>query len=96
MLLVTTLILTDRALATLANRYARVDRILNNVPLLLVEDGTVHHDRIRRSNMSADDVLEAARKAHGLERMEHVKYAILERDGTISVVPRAMRDSAGA
>lgn len=35
------------------------------------------------------DVLEAARHLHGLERMDQVKYAILERSGEISIVPKA-------
>ena len=34
------------------------------------------------------DVLAAARKLHGLERMEQIKYAVLERDGEISIIPR--------
>jgi uncharacterized membrane protein YcaP (DUF421 family) len=29
-----------------------------------------------------------ARLSHGLERMDQVKYAILERDGKISIIPR--------
>jgi uncharacterized membrane protein YcaP (DUF421 family) len=34
------------------------------------------------------DILEAARHLHGLERMDQVKYAVLERSGGISIVPR--------
>jgi uncharacterized membrane protein YcaP (DUF421 family) len=33
------------------------------------------------------DIMSAARKLHGLERMEQIKYAILERDGAISIIP---------
>ena len=86
-LVVITLVLTDKALAAAANRWPAVDRLVNNVPLILIEDGTVHHERVRRSNMSLDDILEAARHLHGLERLAQVKYAVLERDGTISIVP---------
>jgi len=35
-----------------------------------------------------DDVLDAAREMHGLERMEQVRHAILERNGKISIIPR--------
>lgn len=86
-LIVTTLILTDKGLAVLANRWDLLDRALNNVPLILVEDGRIHHDRIQRSNMSLDDVLEQGRRLHGLERFDQIRHAVLERDGTISVVP---------
>jgi uncharacterized membrane protein YcaP (DUF421 family) len=34
-----------------------------------------------------DDVMTAAREAHGLERMDQVKWAVLECSGGISVVP---------
>lgn len=87
-LVVITLVLTDKTLGVAANRWPAVDRIANNVPLILIEDGVVHHGRVRRSNMSLDDILEAARQLHGLERMAQIKYAVLERDGTISVVPQ--------
>ena len=33
-------------------------------------------------------VLERARLSQGLERMEQIKYAVLERDGSISIIPR--------
>jgi uncharacterized membrane protein YcaP (DUF421 family) len=42
-----------------------------------------------------DDVLTAARRLHGLERMEQVKYAVLERSGEISIIPKEHGDGAG-
>jgi uncharacterized membrane protein YcaP (DUF421 family) len=35
------------------------------------------------------DILAAARCRHGLERLDQIKYAVLERNGEISVVPKA-------
>jgi uncharacterized membrane protein YcaP (DUF421 family) len=35
--------------------------------------------------------LEQARMLHGLETMDRIKYAVLERTGGISVVPRSGR-----
>jgi uncharacterized membrane protein YcaP (DUF421 family) len=34
-----------------------------------------------------DDVLEAARVARGIERLDQIRYAVVERDGRISVIP---------
>ena len=45
--------------------------------------------------MADDDVLTAARLLHGLERMEQVKYAVLERSGEISIIPRDEGGGAG-
>jgi uncharacterized membrane protein YcaP (DUF421 family) len=33
-------------------------------------------------------VLQAARELHGLERLDQIKYAVLERSGGLSIVPR--------
>jgi uncharacterized membrane protein YcaP (DUF421 family) len=38
------------------------------------------------------DILEAGRLLHGLERMSQMKFAVLERDGAISIIPK---DRAG-
>jgi uncharacterized membrane protein YcaP (DUF421 family) len=35
-----------------------------------------------------NDVLEAARSNQGLERLEQIKYAVLERDGSISIISK--------
>ena len=40
-----------------------------------------------KSNVDEADVMQAARSNLGLEKMEEVKYAVLEKDGTISVIP---------
>jgi uncharacterized membrane protein YcaP (DUF421 family) len=36
-------------------------------------------------------VLESARRLHGLERMDQIKYAILEASGEISIIPYSTR-----
>jgi hypothetical protein len=41
----------------------------------------------KRIRMS--EILEQARMADGLERMDQIKYAVLERTGGISIVPRS-------
>lgn len=35
-----------------------------------------------------EDVLEEARLSQGIQRMEQIKFAVLERSGAISVIPR--------
>jgi uncharacterized membrane protein YcaP (DUF421 family) len=42
---------------------------------------------MQKSKVDEEDVMEAARLLHGLERMDQVKYAVLERDGSISIIP---------
>lgn len=52
------------------------------------EDGKLIAERARRERIDEQDVLEAARSHHGLERLDQVQYAVLERDGSISIVPK--------
>ena len=54
---------------------------------MIVENGKPLKDKMRQQEVNEEDVLEAARNTQGLERMDQVKYAVLERGGTISVIP---------
>jgi uncharacterized membrane protein YcaP (DUF421 family) len=87
-LLVTTLILTDVALSLLKQRSKRVEWLVDGVPLVILEDGRPLEDRMNRERIDEEDILEAARGRHGLERLDQIKYAVLERSGSISIVPR--------
>ncbi len=76
-------------LFTAANyRLAVFDKFANDVPLVLIDDGQLLDERMRKSNVSEDDILERARMVHSLERMDQIKYAVLKRTGSISAVPR--------
>lgn len=44
-------------------------------------------DRMRRTRVTEADVLEAARVTQGLERMDQIKYAVIEKSGDVSVIP---------
>jgi len=87
-LLITTLVAMDVGLTLWKRRSPRLDRLLEGTPLILVEDGKPLRDRMHKSRVDEADVLAAARALQGLERMEQIKYAVLERSGGISIVPR--------
>jgi uncharacterized membrane protein YcaP (DUF421 family) len=40
-----------------------------------------------KERVDVDDVLDAARESQGLERLDQIKYAVLERNGKISIIP---------
>jgi uncharacterized membrane protein YcaP (DUF421 family) len=42
---------------------------------------------MKANSLDEEDLKEAARLSHGLEGMEDVRQATLERDGEISIVP---------
>jgi len=87
-LVILTLVGIDTGLSLLERRSQTVDKLLNGVPLVIVEDGQPLEERMNKARVTADDILEMAREQQGLERMEQIKYAVLERSGGISVIPR--------
>lgn len=86
-LLITTLVMIDIGLSFLKRRSPRIDRWLEGSPLVIVEDGRPLKERMSKSRVGEDDVMTAARQSHGLERMNQIKYAVLERNGAISIIP---------
>ena len=87
-IVVATLIGLNILMSLLKQRYKWVDRLLDDIPLLIVDDGKPLKDRMDKARVDEEDVLDAAREIHGLERMDQIRHAILERDGEISIIPR--------
>ena len=85
---VSTLLLLDVGLKALSSRLPFLRRAIAGEPRLLVRDGRILNQALRREGIDADEV-QAAVRAHGLERIDDVKFAILETDGSISVIPKS-------
>ena len=87
-IVVATLIGLNVVMSLLKQRYKWIDRVLDDIPLMIVADGKPLKDRMDKARVDEEDVLDAAREIHGLERMDQIRYAILERSGAISIIPR--------
>jgi uncharacterized membrane protein YcaP (DUF421 family) len=87
-IVIVTLLLLDIGLSLGQKRWPRLEPLLDDVPLLLVEDGKLIERRMDKARISESDILHAARALQGLERMDQVKYAVLERTGEISIIPK--------
>jgi uncharacterized membrane protein YcaP (DUF421 family) len=85
--LILTLVMIDILLSLIKARMPSVENWLEGVPLVIVEHGRPLIDRMQKSRVDVSDVLTAARKLQGLERLEQIKYAVLERSGDISIIP---------
>ncbi len=68
----------------------RAERILVGEPVLIVHDGQPLKQRMAREGIGQDQ-LDAALREHGLDDVSQVHIAILESDGSISVIPRDAR-----
>jgi uncharacterized membrane protein YcaP (DUF421 family) len=87
-LVIATFVITDIAVSLLERDVPSLSKILKGVPTVVVENGHVLSGRLRRARISEEEILEAARRAHGLERMDEIKFAIFEANGRISIIPR--------
>ena len=53
----------------------------------MVENGVPLIDKLKKVDVSCDDILVAARQNQGITELSKIKYAILERNGHISIIP---------
>lgn len=83
---VVTLLLLDVVLSLVTTRSRTLARLLEDEPVVLLSDGRPYPERMRAERVEVSDILEAARE-HGLERLEQVRLAVLERRGTITIIP---------
>lgn len=87
LLVIGTLILLDVLFTFLLNRFRGLDKAVNGLPLVVVAQGQPLRERMASARVDEYDVLEAARRTRGLERMDQIKFAVLERSGGISIIP---------
>jgi uncharacterized membrane protein YcaP (DUF421 family) len=86
-LVITTLIGCGLLLAVIKQRSSGAARILDGLPVVIIDDGKLLHDRMAKLHVDEQDVLEAGRCQEGIGTIEEIRYAVLERNGQISVVP---------
>ena len=85
---VATLLALDYALAWLTRRSKSMRKAIEGEPRLLIRNGRLLRKALREEKLSVDEV-ETAVRAHGLAKIDDVQDAVLETDGSISVIPRA-------
>src|SRR5262245_21165480 len=87
-LIIATFVIMDVMLSLLERDVPSMRRILKGVTTVVVENGHVLSARLRRARLTEEEILEAARRNCGLERMDEIKFAIFEASGQISIIPK--------
>ena len=80
------LLVVNRLVALVRLRGGRFGRIIEGTPTVLVQDGKFVEPHLRREGVEKEE-LEMAAREHGMSSISEVKLAVLEIDGTISIVP---------
>jgi uncharacterized membrane protein YcaP (DUF421 family) len=75
-------------LALLAFRTAWLGSIIKGNPILLIKEGEVQSEGMRRASITSDDLTGALRLQTNQDDPRKVQFAYLERSGRISVVPQ--------
>ncbi len=81
-----TLLLLNRITTLAMARWSSMERYLVGQATLLSSEGKLLPENLKREGITPEQVMAALRE-HGLERLDQVRIAVLEVDGTISVVP---------
>lgn len=87
-LVIVTLVGIDIGLSIWKQRSLRTEKWIDDAPVVLIENGTFLRERMERERVDLDDILAAARQLHELERLDQIKYAVLERSGGVSIIPK--------
>lgn len=70
----------------IAYRFKPVRRLMEGTPALLVHNGRILQENLSHERLTQDDLMAALRK-NGIADVERVRFAVLEDNGQISVVP---------
>ncbi len=89
LLVIVTLIGLDILFSHVKRWSPGAEKWLDGLPMVVVDNGKPLKDLMIRARIDERDVLSAAREKQGLERMDQIKYAVLEASGGISIIPKS-------
>lgn len=85
LILVATVVFWSYSLNWLGYRFPRMQRFLSPPPLLLVKNGKMLRRHMRRELINESELMSQLRK-QGVEKLDDVKKAFMEADGSISAI----------
>jgi uncharacterized membrane protein YcaP (DUF421 family) len=86
LIIIVTLVVVNFAIAQL-DRSPRFHRLFTPAPTVIMRDGKWLPERLRREGVDQEEV-EMAMREHGVDDPRDVQLAVLEPDGSISIVPK--------
>ena len=79
------LFVTNYLLKIILYRNKRVSKFLQGNPVMLIHEGVVLEENLKREHITIDE-LELATREHGVSSLKEVNLAVLEIDGNISIL----------
>ena len=88
LIVISTITLLSVGVSWLSFRSRRVRLVTEGQPIVLVQDGQIIEDNMRRERLTRGDIEEEARKQQ-IASLTDVRWAILEKAGSISFIPQS-------
>lgn len=85
-LTIITLIVLDISLGFIKKKTTWVDYMLDGSPVILVEYGKPVEEKLKKTGITVDDIMVSARTNQGIHELSRIKFAILEKNGHISII----------
>lgn len=82
---ITTLMSLVFITSAIAYRFPRLGQLIEGKPSLLVDRGRTVSDTMDKERISPEEIAAEMRKA-GIERLDLVKWAVLEADGKVAII----------
>lgn len=86
-----TLIAVNYILSFFFYRFRRAGTFLEGTPTVLIHNGEIVRQHLEQEKITIEE-LERVIREHGLEHSSKVKSAIMESDGTISIIPKGEQE----
>ena len=83
---IVTLLALSLLMSQLSLRHLRFRAMVCGTPSVLIREGAVQQETMRRNRFTVDELLEQLR-SQGYSSLKDVKYAVLENSGQLSILP---------
>ncbi|MGU3415384.1 DUF421 domain-containing protein [Enterobacteriaceae bacterium C23F] len=87
-LCIITLIVMDMLFGKIKKYLPGAEEMIDGTAVVLVENGVLLRDKMKMADISEDDIMVSARNSQGLTGLAEIKFAILESNGHISIIPQ--------
>ena len=91
----TGLVAMQTIISFLSLKFRKVSIILSGKPSILINKGKIDYRELKKERVSINELLEQLR-IQGYFNIKYIQYAILETDGSLSIVPTPNYDSTPA
>lgn len=84
----TTLVLVHYLVSLITRKSVKLRGIVNGKPVVVINPQGVQFEALKSLNMNMDDLIEGLRSCN-YHQIQDVQYAIVENNGTITVIPKS-------